>query len=181
MVSISINTVFMNSMLNKNSGQPWHAPDPHDMVASIRAQLAPLSLQPMRRYGGPTAVPPQSHPIPLAGPSHPPIPPIPVQPLHSVPPQSIASIHAQMAALPLRPVRRHMGPATVPPQLLANPAAGPAHPLIHPPPAHSSHDMVASIYAQMATLPLQPVRRHMGPPTIPPIPTAAPPQPPIPP
>src|SRR5882724_3054995 len=116
---------------------------------------------------------------PTRGPSHPPIPPVPVQPLPLVPPQPIAGIHAQMAALPLQPMRRYRGPTILHPI----PSAGPSQAPIPPSPAHSSHDMVASIHAQMAALPLQPVRRHMGPPTIPPqlqaiAPAAQPPPPP---
>ena len=71
----------------------------------------------MRRHRGPTTAPL----IPL----------IPVQPLHSVLLQHIASICAQMAALPLQPMMRNSGLAKAP---QSHQPAGPSQPPIPPPP-----------------------------------------------
>src|SRR5882724_2428580 len=83
----------------------------------------------------------------------------------------VASIRAQMAALPLLPMRQHRGPTTVP--------------LIPPIHVQSLHSVppqpIASICAQMAALPLQLRMRNRGPVNAPQShPPTGPSQPPIP-
>jgi len=78
----------------------------------------------------------------------------------------VASIHAQMAALPLQPVRRHMGPPTIPPQLQAiAPAAQPPPPPALPQPP-LQHMAPAIPRAQCPIIEAQEPSHNLGPMTV---------------